>query len=105
MDLAIRRPAMPWREMSVMEQRREVVRLAMQEGANRRGLCRRFGIHPATAYKWLARWQAGRDVADQSRRPHGSPQRTASAIEQRIVAVRDAHPAWGARKIARCLKR
>src|ERR1044072_1033878 len=34
MVLAIRRPAMPWREVSVMEQRREFVRLAMQEGAN-----------------------------------------------------------------------
>jgi transposase InsO family protein len=96
---------MPWREVSVMEQRREFVRLAMQEGANRRELCRRFGIHPETGYKWLARWQAGQDVADRSRRPHGSPRRTASVIEQRVVAVRDAHPAWGARKIARCLER
>ncbi|WP_375412494.1 IS481 family transposase [uncultured Bradyrhizobium sp.] len=96
---------MPWREMSVMEQRREFVRLAMQEGANRRELCRRFGIHPSTAYKWLARWRADQDVADQPRRPLGSPRRTASALEQRVVAVRDAHPAWGARKIARCLRR
>jgi transposase InsO family protein len=96
---------MPWREVSVMEQRREFVRLAMQEGANRRELCRRFGIHPETGYKWLERWQAGQDVADRSRRPHASPQRTESAIEERVVAVRDAHPAWGARKIARCLER
>ena len=28
---------MPWREVSVMDQRREFVRLAMQEGANRSG--------------------------------------------------------------------
>jgi transposase InsO family protein len=96
---------MPWREVSVMDQRREFVRLAMQEGANRRELCRRFGIHPETGYKWLARWQAEQDVADRSRRPHGSPGRTDDAIEQRVVAVRDAHPAWGARKIARCLER
>ena len=46
---------MPWREVSVMDQRREFVRLAMQEGANRRELCRRFGIHPDTGYKWLSR--------------------------------------------------
>jgi transposase InsO family protein len=96
---------MPWREVSVMEQRREFVRLAMQEGANRRELCRRFDIHPETGYKWLARWQADRDVADQSRRPHSSPRQTEGGIEQRIVAVRDAHPAWGARKIVRCLER
>lgn len=96
---------MPWREMSVMDQRREFVRLAMQEGANRRELCRRFGIHPDTGYKWLGRWQAEQKLADQSRRPHSSPQQTDHEIEQRILAVRDAHPAWGARKIARCLER
>src|SRR4051795_11886906 len=105
MDLANRRPAMPWREVSVMEQRWEFVRLAMQEGANRRELCRRFDIHPQTGYKWLARWQANQDIADQSRRPRSSPRQTERAIEQRVVAVRDAHPAWGARKISRCLKR
>lgn len=89
-----------------MEQRREFVRLAMQEGANRRELCRRFGIHPDTGYKWLARWAAGeRELEDQSRRPQTSPGRSSSAMEARVLAVRDAHPAWGARKIARCLAR
>src|SRR6266446_2612191 len=106
MDLAIREAKfMPWREVSVMEQRREFVRLAMQEGVNRRELCRRFGIHPDTGYKWLSRWRADQGLEDRSRRPHRSPQRTANELEGRIVAVRDAHPAWGARKIARCLER
>ena len=59
---------MPWREVSVMDQRREFVRLAMQEGANRRELCRRFGIHPDTGYKWLGRWQAGQELVDCPRR-------------------------------------
>jgi transposase InsO family protein len=88
-----------------MDQRGEFVRLATQEGANRRELCRRFGIHPDTGYKWLSRWQADQGLADRSRRPHESPQRTAREVEERILAVRDAHPAWGARKIARCLQR
>ena len=96
---------MPWREVSIVDQRREFVRLAMQEGANRRELCRRFGIHPDTGYKWLGRWEADEGLADRSRRPHSSPARTDAAIEARILAVRDAHPAWGARKIARCLER
>jgi transposase InsO family protein len=96
---------MPWREVSVMDQRREFVRLAMQEGANRRELCRRFGINPDTGYKWLARWQADEDVADHSRRPHSSPRRTDREVEGRILSLRDAHPAWGARKIACCLER
>jgi transposase InsO family protein len=96
---------MPWREVSIVDERREFVRLAMQEGANRRELCRRFNIHPDTGYKWLGRGTADEELVDRSRRPHTSPARTVSAVEQRILAVRDAHPAWGARKIARCLER
>jgi len=97
---------MPWSEVSVMDQRREFVRLALQEGANRRELCRRFGISPDVGYKWLRRWQAGdQELADQSRRPKRMPRRSAAAVEAQVVAVRDKHPAWGARKIAHCLKR
>ena len=97
---------MPWREVSVMEQRREFVRLAMQEGANRRELCRRFGISPEVGYKWLERWAAGdRDLADRSRRPHASPSRSDALTEGSVLAIRDDHQAWGARKIARCLER
>ncbi len=97
---------MPWREVSVMDQRREFVRLALQEGANRRELCRRFGISPTVGYKWLARFQSGdAELADQSRRPHKSPGRSEAAIEAAVVVLRDAHPAWGARKIAGCLDR
>jgi len=95
---------MPWKEVSRMDERREFVRLAMQEGANRRELCRRFGIHPDTGYKWIGRWAFNGELADRSRRPHWSPSRTDPAVEERIVAIRDAHPAWGARKIARCLE-
>ncbi len=97
---------MPWREVSVMDERREFVRLAMQEGANRRELCRRFAISPDVGYKWLARWRAGdRELADRSRRPRVSPGRSDAVIEARVLAIRDKHPAWGARKIAHCLKR
>ncbi len=95
---------MPWREVSVMDQRREFVRLAMQEGANRRELCRRYRIHPSTGYKWIKRQQSNEDLAERSRRPHSSPRQTAAELEKRVLEVRDAHPAWGARKIASCLK-
>jgi transposase InsO family protein len=94
---------MPWREVSIMDERREFVRLAMQEGVNRRELCRRFGIHPDTGYKWIGRWASDGELADRSRRPHSSPSRADPKIEERIVAIRDAHPAWGARKLVRCV--
>jgi putative transposase len=96
----------PWREVSKMDERREFVRLALQEGANRRELCRRFAIHPDTGYKWIERWVSGdRELSDRSRRPHKSPCRTGARIEAAVLAIRDAHPAWGARKIACCLER
>ena len=90
---------MPWQEVSAMGQRREFIQLAMQEGANRRELCRRFGISPTVGYKWIGRWTADGELADRSRRPHHSPLRSEAAIEERILAIRDAHPAWGARKV------
>jgi transposase InsO family protein len=96
---------MPWREVSVMEQRLEFVRLALKDGANRAELCRRFGISRQVGYKWLGRWAADAELADRSRRPHASPLQTEREVEARILVVRDAHPAWGARKIARCLER
>jgi transposase InsO family protein len=97
---------MPWRKVSIMDQRREFVALASLEGANRRELCRRFGISAQTGYKWLSRASdEAADLRDRSRRPHSSPLRSADAIEALVLAVRDAHPAWGARKIERCLER
>jgi transposase InsO family protein len=89
-----------------MQQRREFVRLAMQEGTNRRELCRRFGISAQTGYKWLGRWRSGEEgLADRSRRPLNSPARSDVESEARVLRVRDAHPAWGGRKIVRYLER
>ena len=57
-------------------------------------------------YKWLSRWAGRRSGAGGSlASPHASPRADAAAMEARMVAVRDAHPAWGARKIAHCLER
>jgi putative transposase len=97
---------MSWREVSVMEQRQEFVRLALLEGSNRRELCRRFSISPQTGYKWLRRWEAGEtDLSEHSRRPLHSPNRTGAKLEKHMLEWRDAHPAWGARKLAARLQR
>ena len=95
---------MVWKAVTVMEQRQELVRLAMLEGANRRELFRRFGVSAETGYKWLARAASGEGLADQSRKPLSNPLRCSDAVEQAVLAVRDQHPAWGARKIATVLK-
>ncbi|MEQ5838443.1 IS481 family transposase [Paraburkholderia acidicola] len=97
---------MPWNPKDTMNLRLEFVHLALQDGANRRELCRRFGISPKTAYKWLARHAQHGDpaLADRPRRPLLSPARTAPQIEQQVIELRQAHPAWGGRKISRRLR-
>jgi transposase InsO family protein len=92
---------MPFCEVSIVDQREEFVRLASQPAANVRLLSRRYGISPTTGYKWLGRYaRLGREgLSDRSRRPRQSPLRSAPEMEQKVVWVRQRHPAWGARKI------
>src|SRR5688500_14741718 len=98
-------PPVPWKVLSPMSLRQEFVALASQPDANVAALCRRFGVSRKTGYKWLGRARAGGDrpLADRSRRPRASPSRTPAAVEQLVVALRAAHPAWGARKLKRRL--
>ena len=92
---------MPWQHLTPMSQRKEFVKLSMTEGANRARLCRRFGISRKTGYKWLARYrlegEAG--LADRSRRPRSSPGGTPPALVEAVLRLREAHPAWGGRKL------
>ena len=98
---------MPWKEVSVMSQRKEFVMLAQGEDSNIMSLCQRFGISRVSAYKWLSRYrelgEAG--LTDRPRTPHHSPAHTKPALENAVLQVRDAHPAWGPRKIRRYLQR
>lgn len=96
----------PWIEVTAMSQREEFVALARQEGANISRLAQRFGISRKSAYKWLARAAEGAPdwAADRSRRPATSPIQCAPALEEQVLAVRAAHPAWGGRKIRRRLQ-
>jgi transposase InsO family protein len=103
---------MPWKECDAVSLRRELVTFMSAEGANVAALCRRFAVSRKTAYKWLARSRdadadadADADpLADRSRRPRASPGRTADAVEQAVLAIRAAHPAWGPRKVRRVLQ-
>ena len=97
---------MPWKAQDTMSLKHEFVALAMKDGANRRELCRRFGISPQTGYKWLQRHGAEGAVglAERSRRPLSSPGASPGLIEEPVLALRREHPAWGGRKISRRLR-
>src|SRR5215208_803428 len=92
---------MPWKASTTMSQRQDFVELALQEDSNICALCREFGITARTGYKWIKRYQEQGEVGlyDRSRRPKHSPRKSSSIIEEAVLKVRRAHPAWGGRKI------
>lgn len=90
-----------------MSQRQELAVLMRQPGANKRELCRRFEVSPDTAYKWEGRYDEKigvESVADRSRRPKHSPNRTPAAVEAAVLRVRAEYPQWGGRKLADVLR-
>ncbi len=96
---------MAWKESDAVSLREEFVQLASQDGANVRELCRRYGVSPKTGYKWLRRWreEGSGGLVDRSRRPVCSPRKTCASLEEQVLEIRRAHPAWGGRKIRRRL--
>jgi Homeodomain-like domain len=94
---------MPFRGVSMREQREAFLSAAGVEGANVRAACRAFGISPTTGYKWLGRAAAG-DMAERSRRPRHSPRATPAELEVAVLRVRREHPTWGGRKIHHALR-
>ena len=93
---------MAWKDVNVSEQRIRFVLRASTGKEEMAGLCREFEISRPTGYAWLKRFREVGTVAElreRKRRPHHSPQRTAAAIEERIVSERKQRPDWGARKL------
>lgn len=97
---------MAWRTASVMDQRVEFVLRARAGEETISELCREYEISRPTGYLWLNRYHEAGSVtglADHSRRPLHSPQRTADKIEAAVLAVRD-KTGWGGPKIAKVLE-
>lgn len=94
---------MPWKERTVMTERSRFVAEALAGEDSFSAVCRAYGISRKTGYKWLRRAQAGENMADLSRAPLHSPNRTSPEMEATVLAERDRHPAWGPRKLQRAL--
>jgi transposase InsO family protein len=98
---------MPWKTMDVQEQRVRFVVAAGRREKSMTALCQEFGISRPTGYVWLKRFQQSgvSGIAEVSRRPHQSPERTARELEQCVVEARQRYPDWGARKLQVLLAR
>lgn len=96
---------MPWQPRDLMDTKREFLELALKPGANRRELCRRFGISPKTGYALIRRHASegmGPACTSRSTKPLHSPFKTNLELEQQIIELRQLYR-WGARKIAQRL--
>ncbi|HSY98125.1 MAG TPA: helix-turn-helix domain-containing protein [Terriglobales bacterium] len=97
---------MPWKTMDVREQRVSFVVTASRGEKSLTALCQEFGISRPTGYLWLSRCrQEGLvGIAERSRRPGRSPDRTAVEVEAGVVGLRQRYPDWGARKLQALLR-
>ena len=93
---------MPWKETSVLEQRRAFIEDVLAGRGSVRALCEKYGISEKTGHKWKRRFMESglAGLADESRAPHSSPAKLDEDAVIRVLGIRRAHPAWGPRKIA-----
>ena len=93
--------------MDVHEQRVRFVVEATQQTQTFRALCAAYEISRPTGYLWLRRYrELGVDgIAERSRKPHRSPERTDRELERQVVQLRQRYPDWGARKLKVLLAR
>lgn len=85
----------------------EFVEAGIRPGANISELCREHGISRQTGHKWLRRYKEGgyRGLEEMSRRPHSTPSATGHDVVRVVLAMRDRHKSWGAKKLSKVLRR
>jgi putative transposase len=98
---------MPWKGVTVSEQRENFLRDYHLRYYSLSDLAERYSISRKTAYKWIDRYeQHGKDgLQDQSRRPYSCPWQTESYIAEALIELRLAHLSWGPRKLLDVLER
>src|SRR3990172_9472760 len=92
---------MPWKGVTVNEERRRFLQEFRLGYYSVSDLADRFSISRQTAHKWIRRLEHYGQTGfhERSRRPYNSPSQTDPAIVEAFVGLRKAHPTWGARKL------
>lgn len=90
---------MPWKEKTVVEQRKQFIAHYQRGEDTVAELARRFGVSRKTAYKWIGRYVEGLDLEDRSRRPHTNPRAIPPQLVDALVDARKRRPRWGAKKL------
>jgi transposase InsO family protein len=92
---------MAWRASGVVDQRKKFVQEYESGEWTMAELCRIYEISRESGYKWLKRSQEQGDggLEDRSRAPARHPNQTKPLIERQLLALRQRHGTWGARKL------
>jgi transposase InsO family protein len=98
---------MPWKEVSKVDSRRLFISAVESGMWDFSQVCRQFDISRKTGYKWLHRFwlESDEGLYDRSRRPHRVYYATDPQVRDFLLAERDLHPAWGARKLCKRLEK
>ena len=100
---------MPWHTDSLMSQRLQFIEAVLHRapGQSILDICRAVGISERVGHKWLKRFGAGGPaaLADHSHAPHHPAHQVPRAVRERVCALREEHPTWGARKLRDVLQR
>lgn len=97
---------MPWKEVTLMDQRKKFVEMFSKREHSFAYLCRYFDISRPTGYKWIERHekQGLSGLIDQSKAPHKQQRAIEDALEDFILSIKYSWPKWGAKKILAHLK-
>jgi len=87
--------------MGVVEQRYEAVMAVLRDGHTVVDAAERFGVARQSVHRWIRRFEVGglAGLADRSHRPVSCPHQMPLEVEERVVALRCAHPGWGPLRI------
>lgn len=92
---------MGWKESCVMDQRIGFIHDHLSGEWTMSELCDRYGISRKSGYKWVGRYRSlgASGLEDLPRAPLHHGRATPEAMSEAIVALRQAKPSWGPRKI------
>jgi putative transposase len=92
---------MPWKEVIVMDEKKEFIEQYLKGSFAFSRLCQQFCISRKTGYKWIARYESlGLEgLCEQSRVPHNQINVTSEDVINLIIGTKAEFSNWGPKKI------
>jgi transposase len=92
---------MPWKETSVMDERKEFIFRTWKNNETFTETCRKFGISTKTGYKWLNRFKqkGAAGLQDEPRIAKNVRNKTDAEVQIRLLRLKRKYKNWGAKKI------